>query len=312
MNAPPWLQPLNEQLQQALAEDRLAHAWLVHGPAGLGKRLWAEQARRLLLCEREQACGRCTSCRLVDSGAHPDSMDVEPDGRWVRVEAVRRLIHWAGLRAQQGRRKVCVIHQAHSMNPAAANALLKTLEEPPGESVFLLLADQLETLPATIRSRCRLLHLPLPPREQALQWLQAFPGEPAQQSTALRLAGGNPGRAAVWLERGKLPAMLAFLDALRNLWADPRGLNHALERADELEAAEVLELCWFISSECIKIAAGLRLSEPFCPGRVGDPAQLFRLQRQASQAQALLGTGVGERGLISDWLLNWIKAGASA
>ena len=310
---PPWLNPLQQRLEQAVAEDRLPQAWLVHGPPGLGKRAWAAQAMQSLLCDAERACGSCKSCRLMAAGAHPDALQLQPDGKWIKVEQVRELIHWATLSAQQAQRKVCVIEQAEKMNLAAANALLKTLEEPPGNTLFLLLADAMEGIPATIRSRCRLDHVPLPPAEQAQEWLHARFGSSGVVEQALSLAMNNPGRAAQWLREERVPAMLEWVGQLLQLWRSPSNLPVVQQAASALPMDEILQLCWCISAECIKIATGKPRAGRYLPLRpdvnTGQLPALFELQKQAWKARSMLGSGMREEGLLLDWLLNWIKAG---
>ncbi len=317
MNAqlPPWMEPLQQQLEQALVEDRLPQAWLVHGPSGLGKREWALQARQTLLCDTEQGCGSCKNCHLLAAGAHPDTQYLQPDGKWIKVEQIRHLIHWATLSVQQGRRKVCIIDQADRMNLAAANALLKTLEEPPGDALFLLLADTMGGIPPTIRSRCRLDHIALPPAEQAQEWLRSLFGPSAVVEQALFLALNNPGRAAEWLREERLPAMLEWVSQLFQLWQQPSNLPVVQTAASVLPIEDILHLCWCISAECIKIATGEARAGRFLPVRpvvgAGQVPALFALQKQAWQSRALLGSGMHEEGLLLDWLLNWIKAGRS-
>ncbi len=310
---PPWLQPLQRQLLQAMESSRLPQAWLIHGVAGLGKRQWAERARQRLLCRQGNACGQCPSCHLLDSGAHPDSYTVEPDGPWIKIEAIRGLIHWAGLSAQQGERKVCLIAQAQRMNAASANALLKTLEEPPGQTLFLLLADELQTIPATIRSRCRLENLPMPTRKQARDWLLSRHEQPEAVEQALALARGNPGLAAQWLEADQLPALRLFVQRVCELWQQPARLPQAVEAGCALDMRQTLELCWYIASECIKMVSGATPASAALPSglevRGIRPEALFALQKQAYRARAMLGGGIHEQGLLTDWLLNWIKAG---
>src|SRR5690606_14968084 len=169
----PWHAEAWTRLQAQIRRQALPHALLISGLPGLGKRRLAEQLAAALLCEAGrnelQACGRCRACRPLVQGAHPDLFVVTPEeeGRQVRVDQVRGLIDQLALKSQYGGYRVGLIDPADRMNAAAANALLKTLEEPPPGVVLLLVAARPSLLPATIRSRCQQLTLSPPPAEQA-------------------------------------------------------------------------------------------------------------------------------------------------
>ena len=146
-------------IQGALAKSRLAHGLLFAGPLGGGQRMAAMELAKALLCQNPKesgGCDECRECRGVDGLIHPDLFIVEPGEenlRVIKIEAIRRLIHRAGLKPFQAKKKVFVIDRAEGMNETAQNALLKTLEEPPGDAVFILIAYGIETLLPTIRSR---------------------------------------------------------------------------------------------------------------------------------------------------------------
>lgn len=144
-------------LRRALASGRLAHAYLFAGPDGVGKRLMAIALARVLFCAHGTGCGECTACRKLDHRNHPDLHVLEPDGSSIKIEQVRALQRDLSLRPLEASRKLCLIEDADTMTVAAANALLKTLEEPRGDTVLLLLSSQPQRLLETIRSRCQLL-----------------------------------------------------------------------------------------------------------------------------------------------------------
>jgi len=144
-------------LRRALASGRLAHAYLFAGPDGVGKRLMALALARFLFCAHGTGCGDCAACRKLDHRNHPDLHVLEPDGSSIKIEQVRALQRDLSLRPLEASRKVCLIEAADTMTVAAANALLKTLEEPRGDTVLLLLSSQPQRLLETIRSRCQLL-----------------------------------------------------------------------------------------------------------------------------------------------------------
>jgi DNA polymerase-3 subunit delta' len=189
-------------LQQAVAQQRLPHALLLSGPPGLGKEQFALSFAQSLLCldrDREGvACGVCRQCQLLHSGNHPDFQWLKPDEESksgeITIEAIRNLTANASLTTHAGGNKVIAIQPAHRMNKAAANSLLKTLEEPTPGSVILLLSDQPGRLLVTIRSRCQKVHFRPPHRSQAIAWLTGKVSH-ADPQLLLTLANGAPLKA---------------------------------------------------------------------------------------------------------------------
>ncbi|QJP10073.1 DNA polymerase III subunit delta' [Pseudomonas multiresinivorans] len=192
----PWQQGLWQQLS---SRPRHAHAYLLHGPAGIGKRVLAENLVHFLLCQRPaagKACGQCKACQLLAAGTHPDFFLLEPEEpeKPIRVDQVRELVGFVVQTAQLGGRKVVLLEPAEAMNLNAANALLKSLEEPSGDTVLLLISHQPSRLLPTIKSRCVQQACPQPSAEQARAWLEgALPAEPVEAlDELLVLAGGSP------------------------------------------------------------------------------------------------------------------------
>jgi DNA polymerase-3 subunit delta' len=213
----PWLQaPLAEALRQ-----QRAHAILVHGPSGVGQFDFGLALAQAWLCEAvtpQGACGHCTGCHWMASRTHPDFRLLMPDAvrealgwggeaaaesesktkakpsREIKVETVREAIAWSHSTASRGRGKVVLIHPAQAMNAVAANALLKTLEEPPAGVRLLLCCAEPEALLPTIRSRCQRWRLDLPSRADSLQWLQAQ--GVADAAVLLAASSGRPLDAA--------------------------------------------------------------------------------------------------------------------
>lgn len=161
-------------LQRALMTGRIAHAYLFTGPEGVGKRAAALALARALNCEAgarcevrgagfNDACGVCRSCRKIAGGLHPDVQVIEPDGATVKIEQIRALEAEAALAPYEAKWKVSILDSAERMTEQAANALLKTLEEPPRDTVFILLASAVSALLPTIVSRCQTVtFFPLP------------------------------------------------------------------------------------------------------------------------------------------------------
>ncbi len=208
----PWHAEHWARLQGRRQRDAMPHALLLCGPAGLGKRAFAQRFVRGLLCERAaqgEPCGTCRSCLLLAAGSHPDfiglSFGLRKDGvqrSEIVVEQIRELSARLAMSSQFGGWQVALIDPADAMNAAAANALLKTLEEPSTQTVLILLVDAPWRLAQTIRSRCQRIEFQLPLAAAALAWLQAE--GVADAAAALTAAGGNPGLARDWAQQGAL------------------------------------------------------------------------------------------------------------
>lgn len=163
-------------LQASLSNRRLAHAYLFHGDARIGKRMTAVRLAQVLNCDRPvptetpDSCGQCRSCLQIAAQTHPDYFVVEPDPEaatpQIKIEQIRELEQQFVYRPLVGAQKICLIDDADRMTIGAANALLKTLEEPPGHSLFILITSRLHALPITIRSRCQALRFTSPARTQ--------------------------------------------------------------------------------------------------------------------------------------------------
>jgi len=182
-------------VRAAFASGRLAHGLLIHEDRGAGGLHFARWVAQLVNCrDRQRApCGECQSCRWIAADQHPDVTRLSPEETsiQIKIEAVRALIAEFALTSHGDGYKVAVINPAHAMTTGAANALLKTLEEPPSRSLLLLVASDPSRLPATVRSRCSKLRLPGPRRELAAEYLEAARG-PGPWSDALAATGEGP------------------------------------------------------------------------------------------------------------------------
>ncbi len=233
---PPWLKADWEVHVRRLGEGRMPHALLTAAPAGLGKRLLVEAVVASLLCsERREdghACGRCRACTWRAAGTHPDLLRVgiEEEATQITVDQIRALGDRLALAPQPGGRQVAVIDPADEMNPNAANALLKTLEEPSPHSVLVLVANRASRLLPTILSRCQRFMLPMPTRAESLAWLAQRGVEARLAADMLAMARGNPGEA----ERLAQPEAAALAQAtLKEFIAVVEGRRALVEVASE-------------------------------------------------------------------------------
>jgi DNA polymerase-3 subunit delta' len=192
-----------EGFRRAMGRGRLAHAYLFTGPAGVGKRLFAVELAKALLCEKAregslQACDRCPSCVQVEAGTHPDFFTAvrPPEALEFPIDLMRQLCQSFALKSARGRGKVILLDDADDLNEEAANCFLKTLEEPPPRSVLILIGSTPDRQLPTIVSRCQVIRFaPLPP-DVVDELLQKQDVEDAAlRARLVHLSGGSPGMA---------------------------------------------------------------------------------------------------------------------
>ena len=189
---------------QAWRRGRLAHGYLFSGPPGVGKRLFADELAKAMLCEaatnKFEACDRCAACTLVTAGTHPDFFAVSrpEDTNEIPIAVMRELCRGFTLKTARGRGKVAVLDDADDLNEESANCFLKTLEEPPPRSVFILVGTSVDRQLATVVSRCQVIRFAPLPEENVVELLRSQGVEvgPSLRQAA-RLAGGSPGQAAM-------------------------------------------------------------------------------------------------------------------
>ncbi|MGL5071410.1 MAG: DNA polymerase III subunit delta' [Aeromonas salmonicida] len=233
----PWLIPDWHALSQTAEAGRLGHAWLLLGDPGLGKEQLAERLARLHLCQhpdRGEPCGQCHSCQLFDKGHHPDLGTVTVDSKTIGVEAIREICARLQNSAQLGRGKVVIIPDAERMTESAANALLKTLEEPAGDSLLLLIASQVSRLLPTILSRCHKHVCQLPTEGETVRWL----AEQGHQATLaqVRICQGAPLRLLRYIEEQQDGKRRELLESFVSLSLTPTRATHVCSQlADETQ-----------------------------------------------------------------------------
>jgi DNA polymerase-3 subunit delta' len=222
--------PVVELLSRAVARQALPPSLIFAGPEGVGKRLTATALAQALNCARvdkADACGTCPACTRIGRGVHADILLVEPgDSGTIKVDQVREAIDSAAYRPFEGRRRVVIVDDADALMPEAQNALLKTLEEPPPASVFVLITARPDMLLATVRSRCQRIRFgPLHPQDVAAVLVRDHGYAAADAQAAAAASGGSVGRA---LAEGGEEAMEAREAAARLLGtaasSDPRRL----------------------------------------------------------------------------------------
>ncbi|HCY61651.1 MAG TPA: DNA polymerase III subunit delta' [Oxalobacteraceae bacterium] len=337
----PWQESAWLQLQQLRA--RLPHAILFHGPAGIGKTGFAERFAQSLLCETPDAsghaCGRCASCGWFAQYGHPDYRRVRPEAldeaegaagegeeeegegkkgsksarapsKEIRIDQIRALADFMNVSTHRQGKRVVLLYPAEALNSASANALLKTLEEPPPDTVFLLISNSLDRLLPTILSRCRKFAMALPPFEQALAWLKAQGINDADGWLAEQ--GGAPLAALEMAQSGSRETMEEFLHHLTR-----PGVEGALKTAEKLQKtapAQQVEWLqrWLYDLFSVKLSGKIRYYPRYrkelvaLSGQV-EVAALLHALKGIVERRAVAEHPLSPKLFIEDMLLDYAK-----
>ena len=326
-------------LSKLLADRaRLPHALLVQGSKGIGKTEFARALAAGLLCESPQqglACGRCVSCHWFEQGNHPDyrevvpeaSADDEGDGTeseaarpekaekakslFIKIEQIRDVADFVALTTHRAGHRVLVLRPAETLHPNAANALLKTLEEPPPHTLIVLVSDRPARLLPTIRSRCRVLELPKPPREDALAWLKAERVEAPE--AALAAAGGAPllARDLAQPEEAELRRRV-IAELSRPSGADPVQFASAIDRS-AVERFIYWMQTWVYDLVSVRLAGRARHHAESLPAlraraKTADVGALLDLERELAEARRLAAHPLNPRLLAEHLLMTYNRA----
>jgi DNA polymerase-3 subunit delta' len=293
----PWLEPVATQLAGARDAGRLPPALLLHAAPGTGAMTLVRHFAQLLFCtDAAPPCGQCSHCRRVAAGEHPDFSIIGPDPEsklgQISVAQVRELSGQLALSSYEGRGTVAALAPADALNRNAANALLKTLEEPRSDAHLILVTAAPSLLPATIRSRCQKLAVTAPDRAAALAWLSAQkPEHRAQWPAVLEMLGVAPLEAL----EADVPKVLAVREDIRRLLGDARQGRIDVIRTAEAWARDELPLRLrgfenYLTNELLAVRAGARSS-----GGIADinmPSALRLLDELRNLQQQLAGAAL--------------------
>lgn len=313
---PEWLKAERTRLFELAENGQLPHAILIHGPIGTGRRWLAlELISHLLAIEWDTQTPALSLGALIDEERAPMHADFKlvqppPDKRTIPVDRIRELIAFLALTSHQRGYKTALLNPAHAMNRHAANSLLKTLEEPPGDSVIVLVTDSLSRLAPTIVSRCHRIRIALPAPAPALDWLGTqLVG--ADCARVLELAGGAPLRAHEYHVTGvpeRFAAFQADVEALLQRRDSPAGVARRWASADR-------DLClsWLyrrISREVIDAQQGSDESNPRT-GSLQKPSETLNIEqavgelRDIGELSRLQGSGLNEELQLCAILTRW-------
>jgi len=223
--------PVIRRFRRLLADDRLAHAYLLHGPDGIGKYQLAFRIALARLCRQREddACGSCLDCRLARSGDHPDLHPVdETETSRIRIDVVRELIRRSVQKPYRARGRVFLVRDAERMTDEAQNAFLKTLEEPPERCLLILTSSRPQGLLPTIRSRCQESRLKALSDEQTRAVLERARVGADRLALLASISGGSPGSALALEAGGFLPLRAALLELVSGTCGDPLGVAESV------------------------------------------------------------------------------------
>lgn len=257
-----WQKSQWEQVTQQCSAQWMPHAFLLTGPEGLGKTAFAMALAEWLLCSARdlgQACGVCRSCQLMKSQTHPDFFTLLPEGvqSVIKIDQVRHLIDQLAQTSVQSDHQVVLIAPAEAMNMAAANALLKTLEEPSGQVIFILVSHRPSQIPLTIRSRVQSVSFSLPSREMAQSWLNT---QNPKENTELLLsiAGGLPLKALALAEQGSfLNERNQFFECLTQLIQGQAHPVQVVEKVLKYDISQLFEYWFSIVIDLMRFMMGV-------------------------------------------------------
>jgi DNA polymerase-3 subunit delta' len=330
----PWQETAWQQLQALRA--RMPHAILFHGAAGTGKAGFIEHFAQSLLCENAgpggHACGACVSCGWFAQHNHPDYRRVRPESfedevsgegeegedkkaaksktpsKEIKIEQIRQLADFMNISTHRQGLRVVVLYPAEALNMPASNALLKTLEEPPPGTVFLLSSNSLDRLLPTILSRCRKFALPMPGHDEALAWLKAQ--GVADADSWLREQGGAPLAALAQSESGSREEM----DMLLKMLAHP-SVEAALRAADKMQKVPLASLVswlqrWLYDMFSYKLSGNIRYYPRYRKELAGladkvHTARLMAAIKGVNERRAIADHPLSPKLFIEDMLLDY-------
>lgn len=294
---------ITQALKNAFINQRVAHAYLFSGAAGIGKYKTAWAFARMLQCTCTGAGERprCLACNLADGQAHPDIVTISPQGAAIRIEQIREMQKAVHYNPRVGKRKIFILDNVERLTEQAANSLLKILEEPPAHVMFMLLAVNIHNVLPTMLSRCQHLSFQAVPEANIVAYFTERGYNAEQAAVVAAVSGGIPGKALLWAESGQR-MRAQVLDRLEALHQAACGQIWDVVAAFEQEREQILttfELISFVVRDCLVWkATGNRelLLYKDCAGRIAALAEKAALdgllavyKELAASRQMLLG-----------------------
>lgn len=304
----PWLHRHQQQFSEMLKRDCVPHALLIIGGKGLGKLHLAEKMAQMAMCENVSqagACQSCSSCLLYKAGNHTDYTHICAEKATIKVEQIRSLSQNIMLSSTRNQYKVVLIQDADLMNRAAANALLKTLEEPPSKVLIILTSNEYGRLLPTITSRCMKLNVSPPSYEQVFDWLCSNNQQARQdQKLSLMLTNDSPLEALALLENNSIIIIKEMLEDLRFLTLEDKSVLEISQKwmLDERHQFLTAIASYFLA--LIKSQFKLNMNHEFM--RIdASPMQLMIFIKQIYVYNHRVSSALKPQLLLEELLLHW-------
>ena len=295
----PWQELQWQRITRLIETDKLPHALLLNGIEETGKLDFALALAARLLCQKPhagRACGDCRTCKLYEAGSHPDLLRVEPEakGKAISVDAIRDLSSFSAKTAMLGGWRIVIVNPTEAMTRSAANALLKTLEEPGEATLLLLIYHQKGDLLATIRSRCQSLLFPLPPLAQIIPWLRRQVDDD-QVDALIELGSGRPLRALRATGAGMREELQLF-ERVMNALSENR-ISH-VQAAEDLKALSPMDVIEHLLDRHCREIGGV-----FRGARLPDPSAFAYLDQLLSAKRMVMSKANPNPQLLAEELL---------
>ena len=229
-----------EIIERALLSNTVPHAYLFIGASGIGKKMVAANLACALQCssQDDRPCGKCNGCKKSEDTNHPDIISIESDGKFIKIEQIRELQKRLGYKPFEGRATVCIIDGADKMNLAAANSLLKLLEEPPPAAYLILIAENVRQIIPTIISRCQKLKFNTLSNDEISDILVKERGLSEKDAISIsRISEGSPGKAIVFYESFPADEKKKLLSAVTKLGT----IDEVFSLAEEMTGKDSVE-----------------------------------------------------------------------
>lgn len=287
----PWQKGLWSNLCGLYMSQKLAHAYLISGPQGTGKELFVTEFANFVMCNtqnNELACNNCRNCLLGRKSGHPDIvyLKIEEGSSNIKIQQIRELSEFFLQTSYSGRAKIAIINNAHCMNTAAANALLKTLEEPTKNTYLFLVSHLPGSIVATIRSRCQKLIMSTPSNRETVDWLKQYIPDQENPQTLAITARNCPLLALELARSGGLHNKHQFLQKLTELTAGKASIQAVARLAVKLGEVETIGYLLEVSSLLIKHIL-LNQQPSDIESHQGALLELFHVKRTCSQKTVL-------------------------
>ena len=317
----PWQQRQWKSLLKVQRKNRLPNALLLSGIAGLGKTEFAKNFVRFLLCNTssETPCNHCRNCRLLQANNHPDyfNVNLKEKSKNIRVEQIRVVCTSLKQTAQYGGYQIVIIEKADRMDRAAANALLKTLEEPPGKVLIILVSNTSYLLPATVQSRCQTLYFSSQPKEKTIAWLKEQLGDTEQAQLLLKMSENSPFKAIELAKKNSTELLEKLLTHLTDIYKGKRNPIAAVPGFLKSDLSLLLHLFSCLAFDIFRLQLGIQKNyityEPYFSqlktlGSIIKVESLshFLTRIQQAEQQIKSGTNPNTQLLLEDLLLHWV------